>query len=29
MTDIHYRDADGINSDPVSYALPLPVIGCP
>jgi hypothetical protein len=25
MTDIHYRNADGLNSDPVSIAKPLPV----
>ncbi len=27
MTDVHYRNADGINSDPVSIAKPLPVTG--
>ena len=25
MTDVHYRNADGLNSDPVSIARPLPV----
>jgi len=25
MTDIHYRNSDGLNSDPVSIARPLPV----
>lgn len=25
MTDVHYRDADGLNSTPVSQAAPLPV----
>lgn len=25
MTDVHYRDANGVNSTPVSEAVPLPV----